>query len=184
MVEEREAVDIFQKGFAVTPETNPMIMDQCVQHLKNQSVSIAEMLKPLKEKLKDPNDQFAQRVLLERWRELVKNKPVRIHGGGKHRYIALRIQTPDYIMLLQRLTPGKDTGAEVHDSGVEVFLPLTDGIKFIVDDEERTLDALEDIVVVKPGQVHHLISPKTGQPSRTLIIGGFGFGRGRKVETK
>lgn len=110
------------------------------------------------------------------------------HGGGKHRYHVLdREQHPestgrDLLFLLQRLPKGTDTQPEVHKmGGIEIYLPLVDGITFNINEEEYRPKALSALLTILPGDVHHHIKTEGQGPARVLIIGGFGFGVGYKV---
>lgn len=110
-------------------------------------------------------------------------------GKGKHRYHVLdregvlREPRNDLLILLQRLPRGKDTGAEVHKKGgIEICLPVVDGIHFFVNDEVFKPKALSSLIVILPGDVHHHIKAGGHGPARVLIIAGFGFSRGEKIE--
>jgi hypothetical protein len=111
-----------------------------------------------------------------------------VHGGGKHRYHVLdKEQGPtssgrDLLFLLQRLPKGVDTQPEVHTiGGIEIYLPLVDGITFYINREVYQLEALSALLIVLPGDVHHHVKNEGQGPARVLIIGGFGFGVGDKV---
>lgn len=114
---------------------------------------------------------------------------VSISGGGTHRYHVLEKEKPkpesDILFLLQRISKGTDTGPEYHIAGgIEVYLPLVDGIRFHVNDQVFEPKALEGVIKILPGDVHHHILPpeaKRHGPVRVLIIGGFGFKRGIKI---
>jgi hypothetical protein len=102
------------------------------------------------------------------------------------------------ILLLQRVPYGKDTGAEIHGikevekgkfvpteiGGIEIYLPLVDDITFYINEKEYKPKALEGILTILPGDVHHHIKEKGKGPARVLIIGGGGFSRGTKTENK
>jgi len=92
------------------------------------------------------------------------------------------------LFLLQRISKGTDTGPEYHlTGGIEVYLPLVDGIRFHVNDQVFKPKALEGVIKILPGDVHHHILPpkaKRHGPVRVLIIGGFGFKRGEKIPPK
>ncbi|MCH7951503.1 hypothetical protein IH980_02095 [Patescibacteria group bacterium] len=93
----------------------------------------------------------------------------------------------DFLMLLQRLPKGLDTEPEVHRAGMEVYLPLTDGIEFHVNKSSVRPSALKKTVTILPGDVHHHILPSEAVghgPARTLIFGAYGFYRAEKVDAE
>lgn len=83
------------------------------------------------------------------------------------------------IAMLQRVPNGLSTHPEVHFQGIEVYVPLVDGIEFHVNDRTYRPGALDKIITILPGDLHYHRREKG--PARVLIIGGFGFTRGTKT---
>jgi hypothetical protein len=80
-----------------------------------------------------------------------------------------------------------DTGPEVHGlaqglGGIEVYIPLTDGITFFINGVAYSPKALESLLTILPGDNHHHVKLEKGVPGRVLIVGGFGFSRGTKTD--
>lgn len=108
-----------------------------------------------------------------------------VHKNG-HAY-----QANNILALLQRVPFGMDTGPEVHGitadfqpapyGGIEVYLPLVDGITFVVNGEKFHPRALEQLITILPGDVHHHIKNEEKGPARVLIIAGFHFTYGVKT---
>lgn len=137
--------------------------------------------------------------------ELKKLPPDRQVGiiPGKHYYFALKRERmsaadalpshpPSYLLtLLQRVPFGMDTEPEIHGitpdfnpapyGGIEVYLPLVDGIDFFVNRGHIQPKTLETLVTVLPGDVHHHVKNTGTGPARVLILGGFGFTYGVKT---
>jgi hypothetical protein len=109
------------------------------------------------------------------------------HEGGKHRYhILIKEQTPnakgrDLLILLQRLPKYLDTRHEIHRTGIEIYIPLTDGTNFNINGIEHQPDTLSQMLIVLPEDVHHHQKSEGQGPARVLIIGGLGFGPGEKL---
>lgn len=119
---------------------------------------------------------------------------------GIHRYHKLEKDAiPDsgisLILLLQRVPKLVDTVTEVHGlrkeggqlipdktAGIEVYIPLVDGITFYVNKDDFQPKALGGLVTILPGDSHHHIKTEGQGPARVLILGGFGFGYGVKTE--
>lgn len=127
----------------------------------------------------------------------------------------MRGNEPDFarslLILLQRVPHKIDTGSEVHGvikikeddppelvaqakgglvpaqwGGIEVYLPLTDGIEFHVNDQTFKPKALVGLVTVLPGDKHHHTRVSEEKrlygPARVVIFGAFGFSRAPKTE--
>ena len=110
------------------------------------------------------------------------------HGeNNDHKYHILFGNSPDLTLLLQRVPEGTDTKAEVHSQGIEIYLPLVDGVEFTINDNVYKPRALSEILIIYPGDVHHHIKPEVERkgkykpPARVLILGGFGFKLGEKI---
>lgn len=122
---------------------------------------------------------------------------------GKHRYHILEKVDDDtgrsLLLLLQRIPHGVDTGGEVHgfkksdgkgkedlvpaeSGGIEVYLPLVDGITFHVNNKVFQPKALGGLITILPGDNHHHSKDTGIGPARVLILGGCGFGIGTKTD--
>lgn len=98
---------------------------------------------------------------------------------GLHYYFALR---RGHVMVLQQRIPfGIDTQPEIHKTGIEVYLPLTEGIDFFVNDMRFQPSSLAKVITILPGDLHHHIKERGTGPARVLIFGAFGFGKGVKT---
>ncbi len=107
---------------------------------------------------------------------------------------SIPLKDSNLLMLLQRVSHGQDTIPEVHGikkgkdiytftqhGGIEVYIPLTDNIEFSVNEKVYNPQALDGLITILPGDIHHHIKVRGQGPARVLILGGFGFGRGTKV---
>jgi len=85
-----------------------------------------------------------------------------------------------------------DTESEVHGiteelkpapyGGIEVMLPLVDGIKFTVNDTQVTPKALGALITILPGDIHHHVKLTGDSPAFVFISAGFDIKRGVKTD--
>lgn len=180
-------------SIVATPETPADLVREYSSALVDIGRSIAEGIK---------SGKLTERELFKaaitpareagKFERVIKGKVgIVAHEGGKQRYHVLDKEQHlgssgrDLLFLLQRLPKGLDTQPEVHRTGgIELYLPLVDGITFNINGVEYNPEALSPLLLVLPGDVHHHVKNEGQDPARVLIIGGFGFGVGDKVPTE
>ncbi len=169
------------KGVAVNKKSD----EKEVKNLAGQLVGLMSYLATEIAKW-PPRELFRQVILSNGASRLVH----RHENGEELRYHVFH-RTPqednlprDLLILNQRVPSGVDTLEEVHEQGMEIYLPLTEGTVFYVNDQVIDPKPLEKLVLVLPGDVHRHVKDKGRkgiEPARVLIAGAFGFSRGEKV---
>lgn len=222
-----QSVETFLQKYGTeiaTVDTSPEKIAQWTEALQTLATEIARGL----QKLSSLGDTLSvTSALSEMLRPARKTGSVPL--GGNERFGILNKIMPSYhvlekaetggssllthpralLLLLQHLTPGIDTGAEIHgvkpfdengpaeerihmlhglvraqNAGIEVYLPLRDRdeITFFINNEVFKPKALHQLLTILPGDTHHHIQTKGTGFSSVLILGGFGFSKGLKVK--
>jgi len=201
-----EKIEAFLAGNGkkvVTVETTTEEVKQCAEGLQTLAKTIAT---GISNGSIDPVSLYLQTTQPARAvGEVAVGSPeqVGILAFGKHRYHILeKVEGPigrSLLFLLQRIPHRVDTGAEVHgfkkvdvkgkedfvpaeSGGIEVYIPLVDGITFHVNNKVFQPKALGGLITILPGDNHHHSKDTGIGPARVLILGGCGFGIGTKTD--
>jgi hypothetical protein len=199
-------IDGFLKGNGqqvVTLNTPAEVVKQCAEKMKSLATTISE---GIKNSGMDPVTLYLKTTQPARTMgtvEVGSSEQVGLLASGNHRYHILeKVDGPigrNLLLLLQRIPYGMDTGSEVHGvkkaegggeenfvpdetGGIEVYLPLVDGITFHVNDQVFQPKALGGLVTILAGDNHRHIKDVGHGPARVLIFGGCGFGMGTKTK--
>lgn len=76
----------------------------------------------------------------------------------------------------------EDAKEQVYSQGMELYLPLTQGVVSFVNSHVYDPKPFGSLVLVLPGDIHRHISRNGKEPARVLTMSDFGLTRGPKVE--
>lgn len=199
-------IEAFLKGngdLVVTLSTPANVVEQCAEEMRLLATTIADGIRNTEI---DPVTLYRKVTQPARGIGIVEvgsPEQVGLIAFGNHRYHTLeKVDGPmgkSLLLLLQRIPHGVDTKGEVHGvkkveegkrkdflptetGGIEVYLPLVDGITFHVNNKVFQPRALEGLVTILPGDNHHHSKDTGHGPTRVLILGGCGFGVGTKTD--